>query len=119
MSFTWEANTGNGKRTDGMCSMTNFNVVISVLSMFILLVKTTMFVMHIFIPLLSLLVHGLLIALYAVSVRNQSAPDMSDPQHPSPGLPWYLSKGCSGAKPENKGYCMQARASFAVACVML
>jgi len=99
--------------------MTNFNVVISVLSMFILLVKTTMFVMHVFIPLLSLFVHGLLIALYAVSVRNQSAADMSDMQHPSPGLPWYLSKGCKDAKPENKGYCLQARGSFAVACVML
>lgn len=99
--------------------MTSFNVVISVLSMFILLVKTTMYVMHIFIPLISLLVHGLLVALYAVSVRNQSAADMSDPEHPSPGLPWYLSKGCSRASDANKGFCMQARASFAVACVML
>ena len=99
--------------------MTTFNVVVSVLSMFILLIKTTMFVMHIFIPLISLFVHGLLIALYAVSIRNQSAPDMSDLKHPSPGLPWYLSKGCSGAKEANKGFCMQARASFAVACVML
>lgn len=99
--------------------MTTFNVVVSVLSMFILLCKTVMFVMHIFIPLVSLLVHALLVALYAVSIRNQAAPDMSDPEKPSPGLPWYLSKGCSYATSENHGYCMQARASFGVTCVML
>jgi hypothetical protein len=100
-------------------STTNWNVIIAVLSMFILLVKTVMHIMHIFIPLVSLLVHALLVALYAVSIRNQSAPDMSDLQHPSPGLPWYLSKGCKFATQANKGYCMQARASFAVTCLMM
>ncbi|KAF2173113.1 hypothetical protein M409DRAFT_17062 [Zasmidium cellare ATCC 36951] len=98
--------------------MTTFNVVISVLSMFILLVKSIMFVLHIFIPALSVFVHALLVALYAVSIYNQSRPDMSDPDHPSPGLPWYLSKGCSYAEPGNHGYCLQARASFAVVIVM-
>jgi len=87
--------------------------------MFILLVKTVMYVMHIFLPLVSLLVHGMLVAIYAVSIRNQTAPDMSDPTKPSPGMPWYLSKGCAKATQANKGYCMQARASFAITCVML
>lgn len=99
--------------------MTEFNVVISILSMFILLAKSAMFIMHIFIPALSVLVHALLVALYSVSIYNQSRPDMSDINHPSPGMPWYLSKGCSYATPGNKGYCLQARASFAVTIVML
>lgn len=87
--------------------------------MFILLVKTTMWVMHAWIPLLSAVVHAGLIALYAVSLRNQSTPDLSDPAHPSPGLPWYLSKGCKYATTANYGYCMQARAVFAVTVVMM
>ncbi|KAK4983321.1 hypothetical protein LTR66_006075 [Elasticomyces elasticus] len=45
--------------------VTNFNVIISVLSMFILLAKSVMFVMHVFIPPLSVFVHALLLALYA------------------------------------------------------
>ena len=99
--------------------MTDYNVVVSVLSMFILLTKVTLYVMHWFIPFLSVLVHGALIALYAVAIRNQSAPDMSDPEKPSPGLPWYLSKGCGYATPKNYSYCMQARASFGVSIVLL
>jgi hypothetical protein len=99
--------------------MTQFNVVISLLSMFIMLAKAAAFVMHIFLPFISVLVHALLVALYAVSTYNQSAADMSDPDHPSPGMPWYLSKGCRYAEPGNHGYCMQARASFAVTVVML
>lgn len=103
------------------CSMTKFNVVCSVLSMFILLVKSMMFLLKAFIPLLSVFVHALLIALYAVSIRNQATPDLSDKSVPnlSTNLPWYLSKGCSYASDSNKGYCLQARATFASACIML
>jgi hypothetical protein len=100
-------------------STTTFNVVASVLGMFILLVKVVVFVMHLFLPILSVFVHGLMLALFAVSLRNQSTPDMSDPDNPSPGLPWYVSKGCSYATPPNKGFCMQARASFGVTCTMV
>ncbi|GAB7326325.1 hypothetical protein MBLNU13_g10295t2 [Cladosporium sp. NU13] len=100
-------------------STTTFNIAISVLGMFILLCKVVMFIMHLFLPLLAFFVHGLMLALYAVSLRNQSAPDMSDPDKPSPGLPWYMSKGCSYATPSNKGFCMQARASFGVTCAMV
>ena len=100
-------------------SLTQFNIVISVLSMFLLLAKSTMVVLHVFVPLLSAFLHILLVALYAVSIRDQSAPDMTDSDHPSPGLPWYLSKGCKYAESGNYGYCMQARASFAVTCIMV
>ena len=101
--------------------MTQFNVVISVLSMFIMLVKVTMFVLHTWLPLLSVFVHALLIILYAVGVRNQATPDLSNTKvkNLSRNLPWYLSKGCNFASEGNRGYCMQARASFAVTCVML
>lgn len=99
--------------------MTTYNVVISVLSMFVMLLKAIMFVLHTWIPLLSVLVHAALVAVYAVAVRNQSASDMSDPSKPSPGLPWYLSKGCSYATKGNHGYCMQARASYALTIVMM
>lgn len=99
--------------------MTIFNVVISVLSMFVMILKSIMFVLHSWLPVLSVFVHAALVALYAVSIRNQSAADMSDPNKPSPGLPWYLSKGCSHATEGNYGYCMQARASYALTVVMM
>lgn len=98
--------------------MTTFNMVISVVSMFILLVKSAMFVLHVFIPVISVFAHALLVALYTVSIYNQTRPDNSDPTRSSGSLPWYLNKGCSYATPGNKGYCMQARATFGVAIVM-
>lgn len=102
-------------------SLTEYNVVISVLSMFILLTKSVMFVLHAFVPVLSVVVHALLIALYAVAVRNQSTPDLSDMNVPdlSRNLPWYLEKGCKYATKGNYGYCMQARGSFGVTITML
>lgn len=99
--------------------MTKFNVVISVLSTFILLVKVTMFLLHTWLPVISVVIHAALVALYAVSIRNQSAPDLTDPEQPSSGLPWYVSKGCGYATDQNYGYCMQARSSFAVTVVIL
>ncbi|KAK3723049.1 hypothetical protein LTR37_002195 [Vermiconidia calcicola] len=100
--------------------ITTFNVIISVLSLFVLLVKSTMYVLHTFVPLLSVFIHALLIALYAVSIRNQATPDVSNTKVPnlSRSMPWYLSKGCSHATAGNEGYCMQARASFGVTITM-
>ena len=100
-------------------SLVQFNIVISVFSTFILWVKATRFVLHCWIPILSVVIHLGLLGLYAASLKFQSTPDMSDPAHPSPGLPWYLSKGCSYATKGNHGYCMQARAVFAMTCVMV
>ncbi|KAK3675286.1 hypothetical protein LTR78_004796 [Recurvomyces mirabilis] len=100
-------------------ALVQFNIVIAVLSMFLLLVKSTMFVLHSFWPILGVLVSILEVALYAVSIKHQSTPDMTDPAHPSPGLPWYLSKGCMYAAAGNHGFCMQARAVFGVTCAMV
>ncbi|KXL47336.1 MAG: hypothetical protein FE78DRAFT_144283 [Acidomyces sp. 'richmondensis'] len=99
--------------------MLDYNVVVSVFSMFLLLVKSVMYILHIWIPLLSAIVSGLEVALYSTSLSNQSAPDMSDPQQPNPGLAWYLSKGCSYATEGNYSYCMQARAAYGTTCVMV
>ncbi|KAI1622647.1 hypothetical protein EDD37DRAFT_482735 [Exophiala viscosa] len=100
--------------------ITNYNIVISVLSMFILLVKSVMYILHVFPPVLSVLVHALLIALYTVSVDYQSSSDTTDPEHPQRGPPWYITKSCSVTKNKSLvGYCKQAKASFACTCAML
>jgi hypothetical protein len=100
-------------------SITSFNVVVSVFSMFMLLVKLVMFVMHIWIPLLSCIVNVVLIALWTVSIYGQAGPDYSDPQHPSPSA-WYVTKSCSYASASGYyGYCMQAKGAFAATCLML
>lgn len=101
-------------------SITNFNLVISVFSMFLMLVKTAMYMLHVFPPLLSVLCHAALVALYAVSTVYQAGSDMSDPKRPQPGPPWYISKPCSVAHDQKLvGYCQQAKASFACTIAIL
>ena len=86
--------------------------------MFILLVKSVLFVVELFPPLLSLLVHSLLIVLYGISIGHQAGSDYSDPEHPS-RVPWYLRRGCGPpVAPVLHGYCQQAQSSFAVAVCM-
>lgn len=100
-------------------SLTDFNVAVSVLSMFVLLVKSAMFILHIWYPILSTLANLPIVVLWAVSVYGQMGPDHSDPKHPS-NIAWYLTKSCSYARPSgNYGYCLQAKGSFAVSVVML
>jgi hypothetical protein len=101
-------------------SITNFNLVISVFSMFLMLAKTAMHMLHVFPPLLSVLVHAALVALYSVSIAYQAGSDMSDPRKPQPGPPWYISKSCSVAHDKKLvGYCMQAKSAFACTVVIL
>jgi hypothetical protein len=99
--------------------LTDFNVAVSVLSMFVLLVKAAMFLLHIWYPILSTLTNLPIVVLWAVSVYGQMGPDHSDPKHPS-NIAWYLTKSCSYARPSgNYGYCLQAKGAFAVTVVML
>ncbi|KAI9744448.1 MAG: hypothetical protein M1818_001977 [Claussenomyces sp. TS43310] len=99
--------------------ITSFNVVVSVLSMFILLVKVVMFAMHIWYPLLSSLTNAVIVALWAVSIYGQAGPDYSDPEHPM-HTAWYVVKSCKYALPtRHYGYCMQAKGAFAVSVVMM
>ncbi|KAI9695366.1 MAG: negative regulator of the PHO system [Bogoriella megaspora] len=98
---------------------TNFNVIISILTMFILLAKFCMFLMHIFYPLVSVFLHAGLVVLWAYSASRQAGSDTSQPAHPQHGAPWYITKSCSVAHdPNNVHYCQQAKASFALTIVM-
>jgi hypothetical protein len=91
-----------------------------VLSMFIMLVKPVLFFMRALIPILSVLIHILLVVLYAYSTYGQSASDMTDKNHPQRGAPWYITKSCDVASDKkNIGYCKQAKASFAVTLCLL
>ncbi|KAI9742733.1 MAG: hypothetical protein M1835_003023, partial [Candelina submexicana] len=100
--------------------ITNYNVVIAVLSMFLMLVKGIMFITRVFPPLLSVLVHAALTALFAFSVHAQVSKDLNDPKHPQNGPPWYLTKSCSRSfNPANVGFCQQAKATFALTIIML
>ncbi|MCJ1438335.1 hypothetical protein MMC27_007723 [Xylographa pallens] len=86
--------------------ITTYNVIIAVLSMFVMLVKTVMYITDTFPPLLSVIIHGTLAALYAVSIDNQAASDYSDPLHPSK-YPWYLTRSCGApVNPSLKGHCL-------------
>ena len=99
--------------------ITNFNVVIAVLSVFLLLVKGIMFITHVWHPLLSVVVHVVLVALYAVSIHAQTAKDMSDAEHPQKGAPWYITKRCGPpVDPAVHGYCQQAKGTFAVTVLL-
>ncbi|QVM10835.1 hypothetical protein D8B26_005487 [Coccidioides posadasii str. Silveira] len=100
--------------------ITSFNLVISVLSMFFLLVKTPMFVLHVFYPPLSVLVHTILIVLYCVSAAWQGGKDTSDPEHLQSGPPWYITKNCNVASHRNNiGYCKQAKSGFACTIILI
>lgn len=78
-----------------------------------------MWLTSVFHPLLSLFVHAALIALWAVSIRNQAGADMSDSAHPQSGAPWYITKSCGPpVSPSLIGYCKQAKAAFAVTIIM-
>ncbi|KAI1933153.1 hypothetical protein LOZ65_000362 [Ophidiomyces ophidiicola] len=45
---------------------------------------------------------------------------MSDPKHPQPGAPWYITKNCKvAARPSNIGYCKQAKSGFACTIIMI
>lgn len=99
--------------------MTNYNLVIGVLSTFLLIVKFPIHCMHLFYPPIAATIHGAIMILYIVSARYQAGSDMSDPSHPQPGPPWYISKSCSvAAHKSNIGYCEQAKSLFAVSVII-
>ncbi|KAF2790322.1 hypothetical protein K505DRAFT_327638 [Melanomma pulvis-pyrius CBS 109.77] len=99
---------------------TQYNLVIGVLCMFFYLIKCTGWFLHVLWPIFSLPVHAALLALWAVSIRVQTAPDTIDPNRTNNGAPWYITKNCGIASSGTiKQYCMQAKASFAVSVIML
>ncbi|KAF7960818.1 hypothetical protein EAE96_000491 [Botrytis aclada] len=100
-------------------TLQNFNIGISVLTMFIQLCKVVMFIMHIWYPLLSTIINGLLTVCWIVSIYGQAGPDHTDPKHPS-NVAWYIAKSCSYAAPSgNEHYCQMAKGAFAVTVFMM
>ncbi|TVY49819.1 hypothetical protein LOCC1_G000456 [Lachnellula occidentalis] len=79
-------------------TLTEYNVAISVLCTFIMIVKWVMYALHIWYPLLATVTNIIITVLWIVSVYGQAGPDHSDPKHPS-STAWYINKSCSYAKP--------------------
>ncbi|OQD74488.1 hypothetical protein PENDEC_c010G05417 [Penicillium decumbens] len=100
--------------------LTNYELVIGVLSIFLLIVKFPLHCMHLFYPPVAATIHGGGMILYMVSAAYQGGSDMSDPKHPQSGPPWYITKSCSvAAHKSNIGYCEQAKALFAISIVLI
>lgn len=100
-------------------SITNYNLVIGVLSVFLLITKFPMMILKLFYPPICVAVNGCCFALYIVAARFQAGSDMSDPQHPQPGPPWYITKNCHvAAHKSNIGFCQQAKALFLI-CIFV
>ncbi|KAH1904905.1 hypothetical protein KXV57_006204 [Aspergillus fumigatus] len=100
--------------------ITDYNLVIGVLSTFFLITKVPIHFLRLFYPPLSVIVHGGLVAVYIVSARYQAGPDMSDPAHPQPGAPWYITKKCTvAANKNNINYCRQSKALFAFTIIII
>ncbi|PLB38772.1 uncharacterized protein BDW47DRAFT_104262 [Aspergillus candidus] len=100
--------------------ITHYNLVLGVLSTFLLIVKFATHALHLFFPPVSVLIHVGLIAVYIVSASGQAGSDTSDPAHPQSGPPWYLTKSCSVAKdPDVGAYCKQAKTLFAFTIIIM
>jgi hypothetical protein len=101
-------------------SNTQYHLVIGVVCMFFWLIKATMWLLHVFVPLVSLLLHIALTILWAYGLHVQTSPDTIDPKRINNGAPWYITKSCNIVDDKhNRSYCMQAKASFAVSIIML
>lgn len=100
-------------------TLTNFNVAISIVSLFVLLAKLIMVIMKVYFPVLGLVLSLSLTALYAVSVYGQMGPDYLDPEHPS-SIAWYIRESCSVADRFGVAkHCAMAKATFAVTILMV
>lgn len=102
-------------------SLTNYNVGISVLSLFVLLAKLVGFIMRVWTPIMGVFFSLAMTVMYTVSVYGQMGPDYYDPAHPSP-IAWYIRYGCWPAVnfPNNAvGSCHMAVGSYAATVYML
>ncbi|KAJ5779698.1 hypothetical protein N7457_007418 [Penicillium paradoxum] len=100
--------------------ITNYSLVLGVLSTFFLITKLPTHWMNLFYPPVAVFVHASLIILYIVSAVYQAGSDTSDPNHSQPGAPWYIAKSCNVAhKKSNVPYCMQAKSLFAITVIII
>ncbi|KAL2860724.1 uncharacterized protein BJX67DRAFT_328710 [Aspergillus lucknowensis] len=99
---------------------TNWNLVISILSTFILITKFPLHILQLLYPIVSTIIHMGLVAVYCVSAAFQTGSDKSDPDHLQSGPPWYITKNCNVAHDKgNVGYCQQAKSLFAVTIIII
>ncbi|KAF3764633.1 hypothetical protein M406DRAFT_91336 [Cryphonectria parasitica EP155] len=102
-------------------NLTDYNVGISVLSLFVLLAKLVGFIMRVWTPILGVFFSLSLSVMYTVSVYGQMGPDYYDPAHPSP-IAWYIRYGCWPAVnfPNNAvGSCHMAVGTYSVTVYLL
>ena len=102
-------------------SLTNFNVAISIVTLFFLLTKLILFIMKVWYPLVATVVNIGLVALYAVSTYGQAGPDYADPKRPSASA-WYLRNNCNVAAYDVTNAvksCKTAQGTFAATLIML
>lgn len=81
--------------------LTDFNVAISVVSLFFLLAKLIAHIMRVWYPAVAILVNCALVALYSVSTYGQIGPDYADSRYPAPAA-WYFRQGCGLAQQYGK-----------------
>ncbi|KAK4144764.1 uncharacterized protein C8A04DRAFT_36333 [Dichotomopilus funicola] len=101
--------------------LTDYNVAISVLSLFVLLAKMIGIIMKVFYPVIGTFVGVCMTVLYAVSVYGQAGPDYADSRYPSP-VPWHLRSqyGCKLAERYGAGQtCQMVQATLGVTAYML
>lgn len=103
------------------CSLTNFNVAISVLSLFVLVAKLIGFIMRVWTPIVGVFFSLGMTILYVVSIYGQMGPDYYDPLRPSP-IAWYIRYGCwpaEGFQNDAVRSCMLAKGTFATTIIQL
>ncbi|KAJ5217217.1 hypothetical protein N7468_010225 [Penicillium chermesinum] len=99
--------------------LTTYNLVIAVLSVFLLITKIPVHALHLYYPPIATAIHAASTTLFVIAACFQAGPDMSDPTHPQPGAPWYITKSCSVAKSSTIiGYCRQAKGLFGLTIVL-
>jgi hypothetical protein len=100
-------------------TLTDFNVAISVISLFFLLVKLIAFIMRAWFPIVAVVMNIALVALYTVSVYGGVGPDHADDRYPAYAA-WYLRYGCDMAKPYGMyKSCQIAQATLGLSVYML
>ncbi|KAG8408911.1 hypothetical protein J3459_010799 [Metarhizium acridum] len=100
-------------------TLTDFNVAISVISLFFLLSKLISHIMKLWYPIVAVFINSALVALYTVSTYGQIGPDYADARYPSPAA-WYFRQGCGLAQRYGKyRACQVAQGSLFITLYML
>lgn len=102
-------------------SLTDYNVGISVLSLFVLLAKLVAFIMRVWTPIIGVFFSFAMSVMYTVSIYGQMGPDYYEKDHPSP-MAWYIRYGCWPAvnfPNDALGSCHMAVGTYAVTVYQL